>query len=53
MDEENGESIYGCGKSQIAKPDYGRVTAKGNHVYFHLLKILSDRFRFWECRKTV
>ena len=36
--KKNGESIYGCGKSQIAKPDYGRVTAKGNHVYFHLFE---------------
>jgi len=36
--KKNGESIYGCGKSEIAKPDYGRITAKGNHVYFHLFE---------------
>ncbi|HHX68406.1 MAG: alpha-L-fucosidase [Miniphocaeibacter sp.] len=34
--KDNGESIYGCGKSSIEKPDYGRVTQKGNKVYFHI-----------------
>ena len=24
--KKNSESIYGCGKSEIAKPDYGRIT---------------------------
>ena len=36
MDEENGESIYGCGKAGIEKPDFGRVTRHGNHLYFHV-----------------
>lgn len=34
--ERNGESIYGCGGSGIAKPDFGRVTRKGNIYYFHM-----------------
>lgn len=33
---KNGGSIYGCGKSGIEKPDYGRVTRSGNHLYFHV-----------------
>lgn len=36
--KKNGKSIYGCGKTQIPKPDYGRVTGKGNHLYFHLFE---------------
>ncbi len=35
---KNGKSIYGCGKTQMPKPDYGRVTGKGNHLYFHLFE---------------
>ena len=30
------ESIYGCGKAGIEKPDFGRVTRRGNHLYFHV-----------------
>jgi alpha-L-fucosidase len=33
----NGESIYGCGASKLAKPDWGRYTQKGNSVYAHWL----------------
>ena len=33
---KNGKSIYGCGKADMDKPDYGRVTRKGNRVYFHI-----------------
>lgn len=36
--KKNGRSIYGCGKTQIPKPDYGRVTGKENHLYFHLFE---------------
>ena len=32
----NHPSIYGCGKSGIEKPDYGRVTRNGNRLYFHI-----------------
>ncbi len=33
---KNGESVYGCGFADIEKPDYGRVTANGKHLYFHV-----------------
>lgn len=33
---KNSSSIYGCGMSDIPKPDFGRVTQNGNKVYFHL-----------------
>lgn len=32
----NGESIYGCGISQIPKPEWGRYTQRGNTVYAHV-----------------
>lgn len=34
--DRNGESIYGCGPAGIAKPDYGRVTRRGDTLYFHI-----------------
>ena len=34
--KKNGDSIYGCGKAGIEKPDFGRVTAKGKKLYFHM-----------------
>lgn len=34
--DKNSRSIYGCGRSEIEKPDYGRLTAGGNRVYFHV-----------------
>lgn len=34
----NGKSIYGCGMSNLPKPEYGRITRKGNHIYFHLFE---------------
>lgn len=34
--KRNSESIYGCGPADIAKPDFGRVTRKGNKYYFHM-----------------
>ena len=36
--KENGESIYGCGPAGIEKPDYGRVTRKGDSLFFHLFE---------------
>lgn len=36
--EKNHDSIYGCGKAQVEKPDYGRVTAKGKRLYFHIFE---------------
>lgn len=38
--ERNGESIYGCGPCDdptIPKPDYGRITRKGNVLYLHVM----------------
>lgn len=32
----NGESIYGCGPSGLDKPDYGRITRRGNTLYYHV-----------------
>ncbi len=31
----NSESIYGCGSSTIEKPEWGRITQKGNIIYAH------------------
>lgn len=36
--KKNSESIYGCTKAGIEKPDYGRVTRKGKKLYFHLFE---------------
>ena len=35
--DKNGESIYGCGASGLAKPDWRRYTQKGNSIYAHWL----------------
>ena len=35
--DKNGESIYGCGKAGIPKPEYGRLTRRGNTLYYHLM----------------
>lgn len=32
----NGESIYGCGKAYLPKPELGRYTQNGNTLYLHL-----------------
>ena len=34
--DRNGGSIYGCGLSGLEKPDYGRVTRRGNTLYYHI-----------------
>jgi alpha-L-fucosidase len=36
--KKNRESIYGCGKAGIEKPDYGRITRNGKKLYFHLFE---------------
>jgi len=36
--KKNGESIYGCGKAGLPKPDVGRITRKGNKLYYHLFE---------------
>ncbi len=35
--QKNGESIYGCGVADVPKPDYGRVTQKGDTLYYHVM----------------
>lgn len=37
---KNGESVYGCNGSSIEKPEYGRITAKGNKLYYHVMESL-------------
>lgn len=32
----NGEGIYGCGASVMPRPDFGRITQKGNKLYYHI-----------------
>lgn len=34
----NGESVYGCGKSHLAKPEFGRYTQRGKTLYLHLFE---------------
>ncbi len=34
--DKNGESIYGCGRADVPKPDYGRVTQRGSTRYYHI-----------------
>ena len=34
--KENSDSIYGCGISEMPKPDWGRYTQKGNKLYAHI-----------------
>lgn len=33
--DKNHESIYGCGASDLAKPEWGRYTQKGNIIFAH------------------
>ena len=32
----NSDSIYGCGKSALPKPEWGRYTQKGKMLYAHI-----------------
>jgi alpha-L-fucosidase len=32
----NGASIYGCGAAELAKPEWGRYTQRGNKLYAHV-----------------
>lgn len=34
--DKNGESIYGCGKAVLSKPEWGRYTQKGKNLYAHI-----------------
>jgi alpha-L-fucosidase len=35
--DKNGESIYGCGMSKTQKPEWGRLTQKGQSLFAHWL----------------
>ena len=34
----NGASIYGCGRAGADKPEYGRLTRNGAHLYVHIFE---------------
>jgi alpha-L-fucosidase len=35
---QNGESIYGCNHAEMAKPEYGRITRRGDILYVHIFE---------------
>lgn len=35
---KNGESIYGCGRADFPKPEWGYYTQKGNRLYAHIVQ---------------
>ncbi len=36
--QKNGASVYGCQGSGLPKPENGRITARGNHLYYHVME---------------
>lgn len=36
--KKNSASVYGCGMAGIPKPDCGRITRKGNLLYYHVFE---------------
>lgn len=34
----NSASIYGCGRAEMPKPEYGRITRNGNFLYYHVME---------------
>lgn len=36
--KKNGASIYGCKSSPLPKPENGRITQKGNRIYYHVME---------------
>lgn len=36
--KKNSASIYGCKGSSLPKPENGRITAKGNKLYYHVME---------------
>jgi len=49
----NGESIYGCGPSDFAKPEWGRFTQNGDRLYAHLLEPVIGHINLPELRGRV
>lgn len=41
----NSDSIYGCGKSSMPKPEWGRYTQNGNMLYAHIFDRRVGSFR--------
>lgn len=44
----NGEAIYGVDPSPVDRPEWGRYTAKGNHIYAHVFEWPSDGLLYAE-----
>lgn len=42
----NGDSIYGCGKCELEKPEWGRYTQKDKMIYAHIYDRRVGAFRF-------
>jgi alpha-L-fucosidase len=36
--KHSGESVVGCGYSGVPKPEYGRITAKEDCLYYHVME---------------
>ena len=36
--KKNSASVYGCGESDLPKPENGRITRKGNRFYYHIME---------------
>lgn len=36
--KDNADSIYGCDRADKEKPDFGRITRKGNTLYYHVFE---------------
>ncbi|MBP7402291.1 MAG: alpha-L-fucosidase [Clostridia bacterium] len=34
----NGKSLYGCGRAELPKPEWGRYTQSGNRIYAHVME---------------
>jgi len=43
---DNSASIYGCGKADFPKPEWGRYTQRGNILYAHIFERGVAAFRF-------
>lgn len=35
---KNGSSIYGCGQSEMSRPEFGRITQKDKKFYYHIFE---------------
>ena len=44
--DDNGESVYGCGKAELPKPEWGRYTQKGKTLYAHVYDSTNSVLRF-------